>query len=128
MNKQYHHNQIHLDHVTRKVKGIKIYFIFIINSLLGKQKWLPMPLDNNQDDTPVVPSANVPNNAKPFKTKGTRGGRGGTRNRTRSLDGAAAKRNRKNRPAVAPYNAYQDYYSYYCMFYSFEFEMIISFL
>ncbi|CAF3533189.1 unnamed protein product [Adineta steineri] len=107
----------------------------------GKQKWLPLPLDQ-QDDNDECETSNA-NNAQnganrpatsttktTTSTKGSRGnrssrgGRGGSRNRTRSLDGAAPKKSRKNRTAAATaataaaayqqaYDAYQDYYSYY---------------
>jgi hypothetical protein len=110
----------------------------------GKQKWLPLPLEqqelNGDDETSTVPNTNAQNGANhstSTKTAATtssskgnrgsrsaRGGRGASRPRTRSLDGTAPKRSRKNRGATAAataaayqqaYDAYQDYYAYYCM-------------
>ncbi|CAF4377262.1 unnamed protein product, partial [Adineta steineri] len=90
----------------------------------GKQKWVPLPFDNTEGDTTTttVPPTTHQANTKSGTTKGNRtgrnarNGRGGNRIRTRSLDGATPKRNRKNRPAATAYNnGYQDYYAYYCM-------------
>jgi hypothetical protein len=98
-------------------------FVFPLkNALLGKQKWVPLPLENNENDTTEVSPTNPQSNAKSVTPKGnrtggnSRRGRGGNRNRTRSLDGTTPKRNRKNRTPATAYNPYQDYYSYYCMF------------
>ncbi|CAF2405530.1 unnamed protein product [Rotaria sp. Silwood2] len=84
----------------------------------GKQKWLPLPFENNESNKTTISSTNSPSTIKPITPKGnrtgqnSRGGRANNRNRTRSLDGATPKRNRKNRATAAAY-AYQDYYSYY---------------
>ena len=90
-------------------------------AFLGKQKWVPLPLDGAEGDATVAPTTLTETQAKTSPGKGTprasrssRGGRGGHRHRTRSLDGLVAKRNRKNRPAAATHQAYQDYQSYYC--------------
>jgi hypothetical protein len=123
MNKSFHHNQTHHEHIIRKEVREKSFAFFpIINSLLGKQKWVPLPVENNEGVPTEVPSTNPQNNAKPTATKGnragrnSRNGRGNNRNRTRSLDRTTPKRNRKNRAnATTGYNAYQDYYAYYCM-------------
>jgi hypothetical protein len=120
MNNPFHPNQIHLEHVIRKVRENLSLFV-TINSFLGKQKWVPLPLESNEVDTTEVSSTHPQSNVKPTATKSnragrnSRNGRGGNRNRTRSLDGATPKRNRKNRATGAAYNAYQDYYAYYCM-------------
>ncbi|CAF4625232.1 unnamed protein product [Rotaria sp. Silwood1] len=85
----------------------------------GKQKWLPIPFENNESNKATISSTNSPSTTKATTPKGnrtgrnSRGGRANNRNRTRSLDGAIPKRNRKNRTTAAVYNAYQDYYSYY---------------
>ncbi|CAF1182877.1 unnamed protein product [Adineta ricciae] len=106
----------------------------------GKQKWVPLPLEQqetngegeNSTNTDAQNGANRPATAtKAATSKGSHGnrssraGRGGSRNRARSLDGAAPKKSRKNRAAAAAasaaaaaayqqtYDAYQDYYSYY---------------
>ncbi|CAF4666323.1 unnamed protein product [Rotaria sp. Silwood1] len=85
----------------------------------GKQKWLPIPFENNESNKATISSTNSPSTTKAITPKGnrtgrnSRGGRANNRNRTRSLDGAIPKRNRKNRTTAAVYNAYQDYYSYY---------------
>jgi hypothetical protein len=107
----------------------------------GKQKWVALPLDSQEtnDDNEANPVSNdnaqndgnqslsAKTSATAASSKATRGARssrvarGASRTRTRSLDGAAPKRTRKNRPAAtaAPayqqnYDAYQDYYAYYC--------------
>lgn len=122
MNNQVHPKRIHLEHAIEKVnKGI-VVLLFESFSHLGKQKWVPLPLDNPDGEGEVTEGApkNAQNNSKTTANKGnrtprnTRSARGGNRNRTRSLDGATPKRNRKNRPNTAAYNAYQEYYSYYC--------------
>ncbi|CAF1277034.1 unnamed protein product [Adineta steineri] len=87
----------------------------------GKQKWVPLPFDNTEGDTttavpPTTPQANTKSGTSKGNRTGrnARNGRGGNRIRTRSLDGATPKRNRKNRPAATAYNnGYQDYYAYY---------------
>ncbi len=123
MNNQYHHNQIHLGRIIKKVqKKIREKSISLLqNFLLGKQKWVPLPVDNNEGDATTGLSTNPQSSTKPGTAKGNRtgrnarNGRGGNRIRTRSLDGATPKRNRKNRTTAAAYNGYQDYYAYYCM-------------
>ncbi|CAF1466640.1 unnamed protein product [Adineta ricciae] len=97
----------------------------------GKQKWVPLPLENNEGDVATVTSAtpSTQNTPKAAGTKANRAGRnarnarGTNRNRTRSLDGTTPKKNRKNRGAAVAtagastateaYNPYQDYYAYY---------------
>ncbi|CAF4432365.1 unnamed protein product, partial [Adineta steineri] len=84
-------------------------------------KWVPLPFDNTEGDTtttvpPTTPQANTKSGTSKGNRTGrnARNGRGGNRIRTRSLDGATPKRNRKNRPAATAYNnGYQDYYAYY---------------
>lgn len=98
--------------------------MFILGSYrLGKQKWVPLPLDSSgtdpaqQPDTATKPSPGKGNRP----SRNARPARDAQRNRTRSLDGYVPKRNRKNRgnnappapPAQVPYNAYQDYSYYY---------------
>ncbi len=134
MNNLFHHNQIHLEHVIKKVEEKSFAFCSYKFSFLGKKKWVPLPIDNNEGNTTEVLSTNPQNSVKPTTTKGNRtgrnarNGRGGNRNRTRSLDGTTPKRNRKNRAAAAAYNAYQDYYSYYCMLELFRFKNTIIFV
>lgn len=115
----------------------------------GKQKWLPLPLEdetpNGDDESATVPNSNAENgdsrsaSVKPSGTdagapvskgargaRSTRGGRGGSRNRTRSLDGAAPKKTRKNRTAAtvaaaaaASAAAYQQAYEPYQDYYAY---------
>ncbi|CAF0761772.1 unnamed protein product [Rotaria sordida] len=105
----------------------------------GKQKWVPLPLDQHEQEniqSEISTTTNTQNGANNQSTstktatssKGNRANRnlrsthGASRNRARSLDGGAQKKNRKNRAtAVAAtaaaykqaYDAYQDYYAYY---------------
>jgi hypothetical protein len=115
------HNRIRLEIETKKVRASSVGNVVIIPFSLGKQKWVPLPLDAAEGDGTVAPAANTETQAKTSPSKGTprtsrssRGGRGGHRHRTRSLDGLVAKRNRKNRPTAAAQQAYQEYQSYYC--------------
>ncbi|CAF4111040.1 unnamed protein product [Rotaria socialis] len=85
----------------------------------GKQKWVPLPFENNEGNEKPVLSTDSPSITKPTSVKAnrssrnSRGGRTNNRTRTRSLDGATPKRNRKNRTTPTVYNPYQDYYAYY---------------
>lgn len=106
---------------TRNRKGEKnvcsILFELSIEFRLGKQKWVPLPLEAGGNES-APKTENAP---KISPGKAARSGRQGQRNRARSLDGLVPKKNRKNRNAAAPpaqappanYNAYQDYSYYY---------------